>query len=458
MAKKKKYAVLPDGRRIEVTGMSSQQTKKLNKKATTYEAPVKEIKITDKSDIGPVKTTITTEADRANMSLLEKMKYGVERGKQTPVGSLQNQYKAPKDSGLEIINKDALKKGNALQITAGTAGDIALNVAHGTGNLAEGVADFILYGASGIADLAGAQNASDYLKRTAQDKAVDNALKELEEKADKYSLLGETTDSFLQGLGYVGGMIATGGAAGAAGMGTVGVSALTKGVMFAGSAGSGISEALNSGATDKEAITYGAIKGAGDVITEMMYGGLGKTVKATGFSTGLSSADDILAKKLSGMVTSKLAKNLTEFGVKASAEGFEEVMAGIVSAVGKKITYMSEEDMMEIMEDEKLLEQFLMGAATSAAMQSGAIPGTKKGSLIESTKKGADFITGLTDNEQKVVDKEIENRIKEKEKDGKKLRAQEKNRIIDQVNSDLDKGYISIDTIESVLGGDTYNK
>ena len=59
MAKKKKYAVLPDGRRIEVTGMSSQQTKKLNKKATTYEAPVKEVKITDKSDMGPVRTTVT---------------------------------------------------------------------------------------------------------------------------------------------------------------------------------------------------------------------------------------------------------------------------------------------------------------------------------------------------------------------------------------------------------------
>ena len=48
---------------------------------------------------------------------------------------------------------------------------------------------------------------------------------------------------------------------------------------------------------------------------------------------------------------------------------------------------------------------------TSAIMQSG--------DLVKSTAGKTDFITGLDQNEQKVVDKAVENRIAEAEKGGK---------------------------------------
>jgi hypothetical protein len=142
--------------------------------------------------------------------------------------------------------------------------------------------------------------------------------------------------------------------------------------------------------------------------------------------------------------------------VKASGEGFEEVLAGVGSAVAKKLTYMDEKELNELINDENLLEQFVVGTAAGGMMQSGYIPKTSQGSLKEANKTGRDFITGYTQNEQSVIDAEVEKRIKNREKDGEKLGNKEISSIKEQVEKDLEKGYIDIDTIESVLGGETY--
>lgn len=64
----------------------------------------------------------------------------------------------------------------------------------------------------------------------------------------------------------------------------------------------------------------------------------------------------------------------------------------------------------------------------------------------------------ITDTEKKVVDAETNNRIKEEEQEGQKLSDKEKKSIRKAVINDLEKGRISTDTIESVLGGETYQK
>ena len=76
--------------------------------------------------------------------------------------------------------------------------------------------------------------------------------------------------------------------------------------------------------------------------------------------------------------------------------------------------------------------------------------------MSNSIKTGRDFVTGYTKNEQSVIDKEVANRVAEKEKDGIKLTKREIGKIEETVKSDLEKGYISTDVIESVLGGDDY--
>ena len=351
---------------------------------------------------------------------------------------------------------DGYQFGDVTKTILGTAGDAAVGVVKGIGYMGEGVADLISYGGAAVQDALGNHVTADAIRERTAKSATDILLGGLEKATDKYSVLGDKSDSITQGLGQVGAILATGGLAGMAGLGTVGATALTTGLMGASSAGSGMGEAYLGGATDEEAATYGLIKGVVDAGSELLFGGLGKAVKAVGLSKGLTSVDDLLAKKLSGKITNHIAKNFVEYGVKASAEGMEEVIAGVGSAMAKQATYMSDKELKELLEDENLMEQFVVGAVTSGIAQSGIVPGMKSGSLAEANKTGRDFITGLSTNEQQVIDKVYEDRVAEAEKDGKKLTNKEKNKLYDSVVEDMDKGYISIDTIEEVLGGDTY--
>ena len=357
------------------------------------------------------------------------------------------------DDKLDFFQKSSLFDdgwdfGDITKTILGSAGDAGINAVKGVGGLVEGLTDLASYGVAGVADAIGKDSFADDLRKKTQESYVDKLMKPAEDYLDKYSVFGRTSDAILQGVGQVGGIMATGGLGAAAGMGTAGVTALTTGVMGLSGMGSGMGEAYKGGATDEQATLYGAISGTADAISELIFGGLGKAVNAVGLSKGLSSADDILAKKVSSMFSNQIMKNFSEFGIKAGAEGLEEVLAGIAQAAGKKATYMSEEEFGKILQDENLLEQFVVGAVTSGIAQT---PG-----LHIANKTGSDFITGLNQNEQAVVKKEIENRIAEAEADGTKLTTKEKAAIEAQVEKDLEKGYIATDLIEEVVGGYTY--
>ena len=420
MAKKKKYAVLPDGRRIEVTGMSSQQTKKLNKKATTYEAPVKEVKITDKSDMGPVKTTVTTEADRANMSLLEKMKYGIEKNPWMPHGSLPDIYRAPSTDGRTWFDKGALDDGYQLgditKTILGTGADVAENVSTAVMGMGEKAADFMTYLAPTLYATQQAQTGQ-VVALSAQDKMRKDAgeliKKDLynEEKiaktiitkplqkvgidAENESVFGEKSDALIQSAGQ---LLAT------AGLQAVGVPWwLTTGTT---SFGSETENALNQGATYEEAGAGAMISAGAEILTEQLSGGI---------SFGGKTLDDVLTKQLATKISSKTARHLAKFGLDAFGEGTEEVVSQIFSNLGSSL--YKEEDTWELLTNEDAMEEYLesfIGGAVLGGGSSGI-------NIIKNAKKGTDAVTGLNANEQKVADKEIENRIKESEKDGKKL-------------------------------------
>ena len=359
-----------------------------------------------------------------------------------------------KEDRIDFFQKgafdDGYQFGDVTKSILGTAGDAGLNIAKGLAGLGEGLGDLIAYGVAGVADKFGADDYAAGVRKAAQVSLVDKATKGAEDYLNKYSILGRTSDAVMQGIGQIGGIIGTGGAAAGAGLGTAGVTAVTTGTMGLSGMGSGMGEAYRGGATDEEAALYGAISGAADALSELIFGGLGKAVHATGLSVGLISADDILAKKVSSLFSSQIMKNIASFGIKAGAEGVEEVVAGIAQAIGKNMTYMSEEDFGKILKDENLLEQFVVGAVASGFAQGP--------SLHIANKSGSDFITGQTQNEQAVIKKEIENRVAEAEKDGKKLTAKEKAKIEAQVEADMEKGYIATDTIEEVLGGEIYQR
>ena len=354
--------------------------------------------------------------------------------------------------------KDGYQFGDVTKSILGTAGDAGVGIVKGGAGLVEGLLDAGSYLEAGVADLFGADEYAENLRKQAQKNSVQESFKGVDNWLDQYSVLGSTSDSITQGLGQVGTLILTGGIGAAGGLGTAGVTALTTGTMGVSSMGSGMSDAYNDGATDGEALAYGVSKGAIDAGTELLFGGLGKAVGAVGLSRGISSLDDVFAQRLSSGISNQVAKNFVEFGVKASGEGFEEVLAGLGTSVAKKLTYMDEEELTAIIEDENLLEQFIVGTVTSGMIQSGYIPGTANGSLKDANAKGSDFITGYTQNEQYVINKLVDNEVEKQEADGKKLTNKEIGEIEKQVKNSLERGEIDIDTIESVLGGETYSE
>ncbi len=390
----------------------------------------------DLDDIAPVRTTVE------------------------PISTVSAPVKKEEEDKLDFFQKGAFKNGyqfgDVTKSILGTASDAGVGVVKGVLGIGEGIKDLGQYGVAGVADLVGADKFADNVRKNAQKNTVEESFKGVDDYLDQYSVLGRTSDSITQGIGQVGTIILTGGIGSAGGLGAVGTTALTTGVMGVSSAGSGMSEAYRGGATDAEATAYGISKGVIDAGSELIFGGLGKAVGAIGLSKGISSLDDVFARKLSSKISNQVAKNVVEFGVKASGEGFEEIVAGAGSAVAKKLTYMDEEELGKIIEDENLLEQFIVGTVTSGMIQSGYIPKTESGSLKEANATGRDFITGYTQNEQSVIDKVVEERVKEQETDGKKLNKKEIGKIEQEVASELQKGYISVDTIESVLGGESF--
>lgn len=414
-----------------------------------------------KKKTGSVNSTTANSLTSGRLSYLPSYNNAISSAITKTVGTLSDDeddiapVKSQKDdSRIDFFQKgsfsDGYQIGDVSKAILGTAGDAGLNVLKGIAGLGEGIGDLASYGIAGVADLAGKDEYAEGVRKRAQVNLVDHFTKGATDYLDQYSVLGRTSDSVMQGVGQVAGIIATGAMGAAAGLGTAGVTALTTGTMGLSGMGSGMGEAYRGGASDEEALLYGAIAGASDALSELMFGGLGRAVNATGLSVGLSSADDMLAKKVSSMFSRQLAKNIASFGIKAGAEGFEEVVAGTAQAIGKKLTYMSEEDFGKILQDENLLEQFVVGAVTSGIAQAP--------SLHIANNTNTDFITGQTQNEQAVIKKEIENRIAEAEKDGKKLTAKETSKIEAQVEKDMEKGYISTDTIEEVLGGETYQR
>ena len=349
---------------------------------------------------------------------------------------------------------DGYQFGDVTKAILGTTADAGVGILKGAGRLVEGIVDLGGYGVAEVAELFGADKFADNTRKAMQVDAVGEMTKGIDKELNKHSLLGYYGDAVAEGVGQIGTIILTGGAA-AGSLGALGATALTSGLMGASSMGSGIGEAYQGGATDGQAWGYGAMKGAVDMASEWIFGGLGKGVKALGLGKGLTSIDDVFARKVSGLVTKHLGNktaqkvlgNTVEYAIKSGAEGLEEVLAGIGTAYAKKFSYMSDKDIDELKKDENLLEQFIVGSLTSAIAQGG--------DMFRTTSKGQDFITGHTSSEQKVIDNEVNRIIEERKKNGEKVKKSE---IYEDVENSLKKGYIGTDTIESIIGDKAYSE
>ena len=389
------------------------------------------------TDIAPVKSTVGT----------------VSAGGRHGGGGGSFTVKSEEDESLlDFFQKgafdDGYQIGDVTKSILGTAGDLGVGVVKGVMKMGEGLLDAGDYGIAAIEEALGAKERAEKRRQRAAQNGVDDLFAPVDDYLDKYSVFGRTMDAGAEALGQIGAILLTGGLAAGAGAGAAGATAATTGVMGLSSFGSATGEAYKGGAETGEAELYGAIAGTADAVSELIFGGLGKAVGAVGLSKGLSSADDILAKKVTEKITNTIAKNAVQLGIKAGAEGTEEVLAGLAQAAGKKLTYMSEEEIGQIIADENLLEQFVVGAMASGVSQ---VP-----SVNQANKTGTDYITGRTKNEQAVIDRVVEQRVKDAESDGTKLKPKQRQEIEEQAASDMERGRIDIETIEEVLGGDDY--
>ena len=290
---------------------------------------------------------------------------------------------------------------------------------------------------------------------------------------EKVSVLGEKTDAVVQSAGQLGGTY---------GLQAVGVPWwLTTGAT---SFGGGAEEAFQNDATYGEAGTYGLINAGAEIISEKLTGGI---------KFGGVALDEGLKKTLTKSISNKVAKTLVSLGWDAAGEGFEEVFSEVMTNIGKKLTYEKESTLDELLLSEDAMDAYLEAFIGGAVLGGGA----NVGKVVHSAKTGRDYDTGLTVNEQSVVDAEVKNRITERQKnvavkekidqliteqektfgtlsDSEKKRIKEQvqsqleeidytttkiskkeqTEIEKQVREDLEKGYIGIEQIESTLASE----
>ena len=224
-----------------------------------------------------------------------------------------------------------------------------------------------------------------------------------------------------------------------AGLSSVGVPWwLTSGVS---SFGSETENALKQDATFGEAGFSAGISALGEIATEKIFGAF--KFQGKGFDDGLKTF-------IKANIANKTVRTLANLGIDVVGEGVEEILSGYIGAIGQKLSYATDKEIKELFSSEDAWDSFIGGALLGGV---GNVT-----NIIKSNIKGIDSVTGLTKNEQAVVDKVYKDEVAEAEKDGKKLSGTEKNKLYDRIRNDLQKGYISTDTIEEVLGGDTYKQ
>lgn len=397
--------------------------------------------------------------------------------RQSEFENLLNQ-KAGEDFGIAPVGTKA-KKGIA------TGVDIAGNILQGGLSAAEGVSDFARYRYADIADLVGANKSANKAREIAKRNDTEdiatsfkhivqgdlNRSKTNEEinendfinknsiiKEDS-TILGANVRNIFQGVGNtMGYAIMTRGLGGAAaGLENLGKAGkVAKGAVdllpiYMSAAGGGQTEAYNEAEqmgikiTDKQARRYGTLSGIIEAGTESMFGGLGAAADTLGVSgalgLGKGALDDKLVNSLSKKFKSALMKNLVDLGIRGMGEGTEELVSGFFNAAAKKMTYMSEKDFKDLLKDQNLLESFISGTLSSVITQAPA--------NLRTTIQGREASTGITNNENKVIEAEVEERTK-----GKDLAEKEISKVRDEVREDLQNGYISTDVIEKTLGED----
>ena len=227
---------------------------------------------------------------------------------------------------------------------------------------------------------------------------------------------------------------------------------ITQGAVAGGSAKR---QKLGEGYSNAEATTYGVIMGALEAATSKALSGIaGMTGNIPKNAMSKVSTFSPLSNAAAKVGTSQALSKVAAFG-----DGL--LRAGAKYGINLATEITEEEIQLWL---EPTVETLLLGEEFDAPTldemaETAIVTGISTGILNSSTDIATGQLTkvnGLSVNEAKVIEAEVKNRVAEAEADGKKLTGKEKEKIHDAVVEEAQRGYISTDTIESVLGGKSY--
>ena len=227
---------------------------------------------------------------------------------------------------------------------------------------------------------------------------------------------------------------------------------------FANYGGGAYNQARQEGYSEDQAVLYGSIVGGSEILLGKLLGTFEDASGASGLSNKIMSKviqNEAIKKYASGMIGEFTEEYLQEFlepifrNTILEEENGADFWNTMKDDFGEGVKQLGHQ-----LFNTENLKAGAMGALTSGVM--GGPSAIDNYRYVKNT--GRSLETGLTANEQSIIDKEVQSRVAELEQDGTKLTKKQITEIEKQVRNDLEKGYISTDTIESTLGGETYNQ
>ncbi len=315
---------------------------------------------------------------------------------------------------------DGYQWGDIAKTIGSSVMDAGLNISKGISEIGESTGKVIASGVSQVADWIGKD---DYAKKvrnriSGQDENINNRLitskiNDLNKKVEKNSVFDEKSDNIANSLGYLAGMT---------GLQSVGVPwQATAGVT---SVGNELQNAYSNNAKDLDAWLSAGISAVSEIGSEYLFSG----VKLPG--TG--KATETLIGSVTEKIKSKALKYSLELATQIGGEGLEEVISGFGSAIGQKLTYMSDKELKEIYSSDQAMEDFIAGALVSA-IATGVNPKT-----YQDIKTGRSLLTENTPEEakiKKIVDSSVNSNIPIKNENLNKSEQKiASNYIISQIN------------------------
>ena len=308
-----------------------------------------------------------------------------------------------------------------------TVADVGLDLAKGILKFFEGIGDFLGTGVAAAGDELGADTTGlrELIKKDLSEKIMNSKLmtfsgdpigtiagkykdKSINQAIKEASYLNEASEGVQEGVHGVaqsigemlpsiafGRWLGVGAEDGAGRVAPKVAEWLQLGSFGLGAAGNASEEALNEGATSGQALGYGALSGATEMLTEKLFDGLNL------FGGGV--ADRFLAKAGKPV---KVVANLL-------GEGVEEVLSDLASPAWKQIVGMADTYQENAPSIADLAESFALGSVTSMIMGGAGVVSSmaeysKNGAKLISLNKDVSEINDVLKNE---VDKVIKDRV-----------------------------------------------